>query len=146
MDLIIDSTESGLPIGSTTSQLFAIFYLDSLDKYIKEVLKIKCYIRYQDDMVLFHEDKEYLKYCLLKITEELDKLKLQLNSKSKIYKSNENMNFIGVKKNKKYSNITRTRRKYKKNLKKYYQGEISLNSLISSKMNYLNRKKGVIVK
>ena len=141
LDLIIDSTESGLPIGSTTSQLFAIFYLDSLDKYIKEVLKIKCYIRYQDDMVLFHEDKEYLKYCLLKITEELDKLKLQLNSKSKIYKSNENMNFIGVKKNKKYSNITRTRRKYKKNLKKYYQGEISLNSLISSKMNYLNRKK-----
>ena len=97
-------------------------------------------------MVLFHEDKNYLKYCLLKITEELDKLKLQLNSKSRIYKSNENINFVGVRRNKKYSNIARTRRKYKKNLKKYYQGEISLNSLISSKMNYLNRKKGVIVK
>lgn len=56
------------------------------------------------------------------------------------------MSFIGVRKNKKYSNIARTRRKYKKNLKKYYQGEFSLNSLISSKMNYFNRKKGVIVK
>ena len=146
LDLIIDSTESGLPIGSTTSQLFAIFYLDGIDKYIKEVLKIKCYIRYQDDMLLIHDDKEYLKYCLSKITEELDKLKLQLNSKTRIYKSNENINFIGVRKNKKYSNIHRTRRKYKKNLKKYHCGEISLNSMISSRMNYFNRKKGVMIK
>lgn len=145
LNLIIDSTESGLPIGSTTSQLFAIFFLDSIDKYIKEVLKIKCYIRYQDDMLLIHHDKNYLKYCFKKITEELHKLKLQLNSKSRIYKSSENINFIGVRKNKKYTNIARTRRKYKKNLKKYDQGEISLNSLISSRMNYFNRKKGVIL-
>lgn len=143
---IIDSTDRGLPIGSCTSQLFAIFYLDSVDKFIKENLKIKCYIRYQDDMVLFHEDKEYLKYCLAKIREKLSQLGMSLNSKTKIYKSNENINFIGVRKNRRYSNIARTRRKYKKKLKEYEKGKVSLNSLISSKKNYMKRKVGVVLK
>lgn len=146
INTIIDSTDKGLPIGSTTSQLFAIFYLDNIDKYIKEVLKIKRYIRYQDDMILFSNSKNYLKYCLDVISYELEKLGLKLNHKTKIYKSNENINFIGVRKNKKYSNISRTRRKYKNNLKNYYNGNISLNSLISSKMNYLKRKEGVVLK
>ena len=73
----------------------------------------------------------------------LEKLRMTLNNKTKIYKSNENINFIGVRKNKKYSNISRTRRKYKRKLKEYDEGLISLNSLISSKMNYVNRKVGV---
>lgn len=119
LDIIIDSTEKGLPIGANTSQLFAIFYLDSVDKYIKEVLKIKCYIRYQDDMILIHHDKEYLKYCLKEIIIKLNELDLEINKKTKIYKSNENINFIGVRKNKKYTNIIRTRKKYKKKLQEY---------------------------
>ena len=143
LDVIIDSTDTGIPIGANTSQLFAIFYLDEVDKYIKEDLKIKCYIRYQDDMLLIHKDKEYLKYCLDKIRIMLEKLGMTLNNKTKIYKSNENINFIGVRKNKRYSNISRTRRKYKRKLKEYDEGLISLNSLISSKMNYVNRKVGV---
>ncbi len=143
LDIIIDSTDTGIPIGANTSQLFAIFYLDEVDKYIKEDLKIKCYIRYQDDMLLIHKDKEYLKYCLDKIRVMLEKLGMTLNNKTKIYKSNENINFIGVRKNKKYSNISRTRKKYKRKLKEYDEGLISLNSLISSKMNYVNRKVGV---
>ena len=68
---------------------------------------------------------------------------MSLNNKTKIYKSNENINFIGVRRNKKYSNIARTRRKYKKKLEEYKNGQVSLNSLISFKNNYLNRKVGV---
>ena len=145
LDIIIDSTDNGLPIGANTSQLFAIFYLDEVDKYIKEELKIKCYIRYQDDMLLIHQDKEYLKYCLESIKVKLDNLGMTLNNKTKIYKSNENINFIGVRKNNRYSNITRTRRKYKRMLKDYEDGIVSLNSLISSKNSYINRKVGVKV-
>ena len=59
---IIDSEENGLGIGAMTSQVLAIFYLNDLDHYIKEVLKIKYYVRYQDDFLLFHHSKEYLKY------------------------------------------------------------------------------------
>ena len=38
----------GIPIGNMTSQIFAIFYLNDLDHFIKEKLKIKYYIRYMD--------------------------------------------------------------------------------------------------
>ena len=51
----------GLPIGNLTSQVFANFYLNSLDHFIKHKLKIRYYGRYVDDFVLVHEDNEYLK-------------------------------------------------------------------------------------
>ena len=63
LDTIIDGNETqgdGIPIGNYTSQWFANFYLDSLDKYIKEDLKVKHYIRYMDDMVIFHSNKREL--------------------------------------------------------------------------------------
>lgn len=51
----------GLPIGNLTSQVFANFYMDSFDHFVKHNLKIRYYGRYVDDFVIVHEDKEYLK-------------------------------------------------------------------------------------
>lgn len=136
LDKIIDNYYSGIPIGLMTSQIFAIFYLDSLDKYIKEVLKIKYYIRYQDDMVLFHSDKKYLQKCLISIKLELEKLNMKVNKKTRIYKSNENMSFIGVKRNGKLLNYQVTAKRVKNNIKEYRNGKKELSSVISS-LNYL---------
>lgn len=65
---IVDSYEcepgKGLPMGNQTSQWFALYYLDGLDRLIKEKLRIKYYTRYMDDMILLHPDKNYLKECL----------------------------------------------------------------------------------
>ena len=44
-----------------TSQVLAVFYLNDMDHFIKNELHIKGVIRYQDDFLLFHESKEYLK-------------------------------------------------------------------------------------
>lgn len=51
LDNIIDSTR-GLPIGNYTSQILGNFYLNRFDHYAKEVLKIKNYFRYCDDIVV----------------------------------------------------------------------------------------------
>lgn len=51
----------GVPIGNLSSQYFANHYLSSLDHFIKEELKIDAYVRYMDDMILWHDDKEVLK-------------------------------------------------------------------------------------
>ena len=51
----------GLPIGNLTSQIFANFYLDSFDHYVKHDLQISYYGRYVDDFVVVHNDKAYLK-------------------------------------------------------------------------------------
>ncbi|MCB9283822.1 MAG: reverse transcriptase [Lewinellaceae bacterium] len=62
---IIDSYETlpnrGVPIGNLTSQYFANHYLSGLDHFIKEQLGIRAYVRYMDDLVLWHEDKSVLK-------------------------------------------------------------------------------------
>jgi len=52
-----------LPIWNLTSQLFWNVYLDKLDKFIKNNLKIKFYWRYVDDMILIHNSKEKLQEC-----------------------------------------------------------------------------------
>lgn len=61
---IIDSYESsperGLPIGNLTSQYFANHYLAGLDHTIRERWRIRGYVRYMDDMVLWHKDKTAL--------------------------------------------------------------------------------------
>ncbi len=62
---IIDSystTEGrGIPIGNLTSQYFANFYLSGMDHYIKEVLKVRFYVRYMDDMLLMSDELSELK-------------------------------------------------------------------------------------
>jgi len=64
---IIKSFPRGLPLGNITSQLFANVYLNSLDQYIKHVLKASHYIRYCDDFVILHTNKHYLENLVLKI-------------------------------------------------------------------------------
>lgn len=57
----------GLPIGNLTSQLFGNVYLNKLDHFIKNELKIKYYGRYVDDMLIVHQDKHYLKRVAFEI-------------------------------------------------------------------------------
>ncbi len=50
----------GVPIGNLTSQYFANHYLAPADHYAREVLCVPAYVRYMDDMVLWHNDKAAL--------------------------------------------------------------------------------------
>lgn len=54
------SNNRGLPIGNLTSQYFANHYLCELDHFIKENLRVRPYIRYMDDMVLWSNHKNDL--------------------------------------------------------------------------------------
>ena len=93
---------------------------------------------YQDDFLLIYEDKQYLKKCLDKIKIKLAEIGLEVNDKTRIYKNNENMNFIGVRKNKKFSNRHRTVKKVNQRIKLYKENKISFSSIISS-IFYLER-------
>jgi hypothetical protein len=55
LDNIIDSTQ-GLPVGNYSSQILGNFYLNGLDHYAKEQLKIKYYYRYCDDILILCDD------------------------------------------------------------------------------------------
>ena len=129
---IIDVEENGLSIGAMTSQVLAIFYLNDMDHFIKEELKIDYYVRYQDDFLLFHPSKEYLKTCLKKIKLFLEKEKLTLNRKTRIYRNTNNFIFLGRTRKCKYSKYRLINRKLKKRKFLYRTKVISLMSLISS--------------
>ena len=101
---ILLSTEGmvGLPLGNYTSQMFANIYLNELDQYAKHKLKCKYYYRYMDDIVIMCESKEIAKDYLSKISKFLDeKLHLTLNSKTRIFKDIQGVNFCGYKINEK---------------------------------------------
>ncbi len=87
----------GLPLGNITSQLFANIYLDELDQFIKQQLKIKYYIRYSDDFVILSDSKEYLKGLVFEIDEFLkEKIKLSFHSnKVIIRKYRQGIDFLG---------------------------------------------------
>lgn len=91
------SNNKGLPIGNFSSQIFAIFYLNDLDHFIKEKLKIKYYIRYMDDFILIHQDKDYLKYCYSEIEKKVSEVKLKINNKTQICEIHDGVNFLGYK-------------------------------------------------
>jgi len=70
----------GIPLGFYTSQWIANMYLTGLDHFIKEVLKVKHYIRYMDDMVIFGSNKRILHRIREAISNYL-KIKLDLELK-----------------------------------------------------------------
>lgn len=135
---IIDSDSEGLSIGNMTSQVLAIFYLNDMDHFIKEKLKIKGVIRYQDDFLLFHHSKDYLKYCLHELTKFLDKENLKLNKKTRLYKDTDNFIFIGRNKYGNYAKYRTVRRRLKKREYLYHNGLIPMHSLVSSRLCYKN--------
>jgi hypothetical protein len=64
----------GFPWGNQTSQWFALFYLDPLDRLVKEKLRIKSYIRYMDDCILVHHSKDMLHQALAEMRELVETL------------------------------------------------------------------------
>tara|TARA_R110002167_G_scaffold98718_11_gene259432 strand:+ start:5629 stop:6681 length:1053 start_codon:yes stop_codon:yes gene_type:complete len=90
LDGIIDTWEDGagrgIPIGNLTSQLFANIYLHELDEFVKHQLRERYYIRYMDDFIIIHHDKDHL-HRLRRLIEGFlwDHLRLTTNHKTQVF-------------------------------------------------------------
>lgn len=90
------SKGKGLPLGNYTSQFFANIYLNHLDYFVKHKLKAKYYIRYVDDFVILHKNKDVLVEYLNKIEKYLKFLKLELHpDKSELHALRNGITFLG---------------------------------------------------
>lgn len=82
--------------GSQLVQLLGISILNPMDHYIKEKLRIKEYVRYMDDFILFHKDKEYLEYCKDQIEKGLNARGYHLHpKKTRIFHIEQGFRFLG---------------------------------------------------
>src|SRR6266478_1774253 len=86
-----------MPIGNLTSQLFANIYMNEFDEFVKQILKVRNYVRYTDDFVIVSENKEYLENLLRPIKWFLqEKLKLSLHpNKVSLRKYRQGIDFLG---------------------------------------------------
>ncbi len=86
----------GIPIGNQTSQFFANVYLDKLDHYVKEELRIPGYVRYVDDFLLFDRDKRRLQEMRVAIDDFLVHLRVRLHPrKCFVTPVNSGVTFLG---------------------------------------------------
>ena len=93
LESIIDSANQindvpgvGLPIGNLTSQLCANVYLHELDEFAKHGLRERHYIRYMDDFIIVHHDKDHLHRRRAQLEAFLQtRLRLRTNSKTQVF-------------------------------------------------------------
>lgn len=132
-----NDSELGIPIGNYTSQYFANIYLSLLDKYIKKELKVKYYVRYMDDTVILVKDKSECSVLMDKIKLFLhDRLKLELNEKSRYYPNSLGVNFCGY-------IIYETHRLIRKDSKKKIKSKVR-KWLKLNEMNILDKNKVIL--
>jgi len=151
-DFINAFGDKGLGLGSETSQISAIAYINEIDHYIKEIAKIKGYGRYMDDSYILHNDKEKLKALLEKLTILYEKYGIKLNNKkTQIRKIKNGFTFLKTRfyltdtgkiiKKPCRESITRERRKLKKQAKLYEKGVLPLSSIEQSFQSWLGSMK-----
>jgi retron-type reverse transcriptase len=78
------SRRRGLPLGNQTSQFFANVYLDPFDHFVKEALRVRCYLRYCDDFVLLGDDTARLADLRQRCREELARWRLRLHPRKAV--------------------------------------------------------------
>ena len=136
----------GLPLGNQTSQWFALYYLDPIDRLIKEKMRVKHYVRYMDDGILVHESKEYLNEVLRQMKEKAKELHVEFNQKTQIVPISEGVDFLGFRfyltdtgkviRRLRTSNKRRWKRRLKKYREEYRVGEKSFEEIKRSIVSY----------
>lgn len=87
---------AGLPLGNHTSQYGGNLVLSPVDWYAKQVLKLKHYFRYCDDIVILSDSKEELINARKVIAEKLAEIDLIVKPDDTIYElSHEPLDFVG---------------------------------------------------
>jgi hypothetical protein len=142
LEEIIRSPEgdTNVPIGNYLSQYFSNLYLAGFDHWIKETCGMKYYIRYCDDGIILHHDKDYLKNLLVKIDGYLTAIGLTLNPKTKIINVDKcGIDFLGYIHHRGYTLLRKSSsRKFKRKMKQIrtYSDQMDSQHVLSSVMSY----------
>lgn len=96
IEQMLDTHPNGLAMGNQLSTIFAVYYLNPMDRYIKEEYRMKYYSRYVDDFICIGKTKLELKNLLTAIKPILQKLHLELNEKkTQIMPMKQGVDYVG---------------------------------------------------
>lgn len=134
--------DKGIPIGNYLSQYFANIYLSRFDHWLKEDKQCKYYIRYNDDGVILHSNKDSLHDLWADIGGYLEtELRLKLNPKTQIYPVNKRgIDFLGYRTFRGYRLLRkRSATKFKRKTQEIteFHNEMDPQHIVSSIMSYV---------
>ncbi len=90
------SPGKGLPIGSLTSQYFANYYLDSLDRLLNDHLAVRGHVRYMDDIVWWCDDKRQVNRVLHDVRDYLYQQRgLEIKPNEQVQRSRQGISYCG---------------------------------------------------
>lgn len=129
----------GVPIGNLTSQHFANLYLDQLDHFVKEDLRVSRYVRYMDDFLCFADSKSELHGIYGEVRAFLrEQLSLELkDNKCYVAPVSQGIPFLGMRVfpgtlRLSRPSLVRCRRKLKRREQAFTEGLITQDKLIES--------------
>lgn len=85
----------GLPIGSLTSQYFANYFLDDLDRLLAADPRVQQHIRYMDDIVWWCRDKTQARAVLAEVTDWMTQHQLTLKPDVQLQNSRQGISYCG---------------------------------------------------
>ena len=125
----------GLPIGSLTSQHLANFYLGAFDRFVKETVGARGYVRYMDDSVIWGASSPDLRESLVRCREFLaSDLRVQIKPEPLIAPTRHGFEFLGCRVYPSHLKLNgRSRRRFRRRFEDleeaYTRGEITAQSL-----------------
>ncbi len=134
----------GLPIGNLTSQFWANCLLNELDQFVKRELRCRHYVRYVDDLLLFHDDKRTLHRWRVAVGQFLVSLRLTLHEReARVYPVTTGIPFLGFRvypdhRRLKRANGVRFGRRLRWLVNQYAAGEIDLEQFTAVVQGWVN--------
>ena len=96
--IISEQPGNGLPLGAYTSGWFANFYLDPIDHFLKQEIKVEHLYRYVDDMVILGPNKKELHKLRKVLEKKLLSIGLNLKGNWQVYPVDaRKIDFLGFK-------------------------------------------------
>lgn len=89
--------DKGLAIGVYPSQSLENLYLNGVDHYIKEVLKVQYYFRYVDDLLFILPNKQSCCDIYYKVKQQIEELNLTIKPNFRIAPVTYGIDIIGYK-------------------------------------------------
>ena len=114
----------GLPIGSLTSQYFANYYLDGLDRFLAAHKDVNGAVRYMDDVIWWCEDKKTAKGILQEVTVFLQTERLlSIKPNIQILASHVGVTYCGFRIKQGTVRLSRRRKRSIRQRRKYWEQE-----------------------
>lgn len=134
---IIDSCV-GVPIGNYTSQFFGNIFLTPFDWFVKQVLKVKGYFRYCDDLVFFANNSVDLHVIKEIVVFKLKEIELTVKPDWKVHSLTKGLDFVGYIF---FPNGRKLRKSIYKNAKKAFKTRHIYKDSLASYYGWLKRTK-----